>query len=696
MEVKNYTMMKNLSKFFVLIAAWVISMGVVYAQIDADLVAEADAAYNIGAKALALETYELALKANTSNIRANFMAGKCILETIDKGRASKYLLKAYEMDSKVSDDILFLIGESYHLGFKFDEAIDYYQKYLAQTTNANAIAKTKRRIQECENARKFTNDPNAYKSENAGAGVNTIHPEYGVAVNKDETMMVFTSRRDGSTGIGNVDKDLQYFEDIYISFFRDGKWQPAKNMGTTINTEYHDASIGLSPDGKTLFLYKDENGGDIYVSEMKKDSSWSEPHPISDQINSPYNENSVSISPDGSTMFFTSDRPGGLGGIDVWISRADKKGKWGPPSNLGEPVNTAGNEDGPFMDYDGKTLYFSSNAHEGMGGYDVFITEYDSTAQKWKDPINVGYPISTPDNDIYFVKSGNSKYGYYASVKDDGMGEKDIYKVLLPEDKHTYEQLKSKPIKLDSQVVAKDIQKEVKAPKTYAVKLQIRVLNDSKKAVTVNSIIVKGKQDDVVVGIKKIANGVYQCTFTNTTEQEYVVAIEQDGYMFENMELTIPPAGPKEQLIKKDVGLRKLNVGFVSVLTHIYFDFNKATFKMESYKEMNKLARLMKENPAYRVEISGHTDNVGSAPYNMKLSHKRAMAVVNYLISRGIDASRLTGQGYGEEKPMASNDDEKEGRELNRRTEFRILSDGSNGKTPPPVITNANSASVSE
>jgi len=700
--------MKKFCTYFFWIAVWLICGNALYAQTaDADLVAEGDAAYNIGGKMLALETYELAIKANPNNVRANFMAGKCILETIEKGRASKYLLKAYELDPNVSKDILFLIGESHHLGFKFDEAIDYYQKYnqqlqaggLKTTESKNAAAKTQKRIQECENARKFTDAPNAYQSTNVGEGINTVHPEYGVAVNKDETMMVFTSRREGSTGVGNVDKDLQFFEDIYISYFKDGKWQAAENIGTTINTEYHDASIGLSPDGKTLFLYKDENGGDIYVAEMNADSSWTTPHPISEQVNSPYNENSISISADGSTMFFTSDRPGGLGGIDIWTCTKDKKGRWGKPENIGAPINTPNNEDGPFIDYDNKTLYFSSNAHEGMGGYDIFVSEYDSATSKWKEPVNIGFPISTPDNDIYFVKSGDSKYGYYASVKDDGMGEKDIYKVLLPEDRKTYEQLKNKPIKKEpEQPIAKDIPKDIPAPdkkSLQAVKLNIRVLSDTKKVINVNSIVVKGKEDGVAVGIKKIATGIYQCTFNNSTPQDYIVSVEENGYMFENAELTIPPMAEKEQLIRKDVSLQKLKVGFVTVLRNIYFDFDRASFKMQSYKELSKLARLMKENSMYRIEIAGHTDNIGSADYNKELSHRRAMAVVNYLISRGVDASRLTAQGYGESQPMASNDDEKEGREYNRRTEFRILGDGSvKPVNPASVSTTSNEVEV--
>lgn len=430
------------------------------------------------------------------------------------------------------------------------------------------------------------------------------------------------------------------------------------------------------------------------MSEMRDDSTWAEPKPISDEVNSPHHENSVAIAPDGKTLFFTSDRPGGQGGIDIYMSKLDKKGRWGKAVNLGAPVNTPENEDGPFMDYDNKTLYFSSNAHQGMGGYDVFVSEMDSASKTWKEPVNIGYPINTPDDDIYFVKSGNSKYGYYASVKDDGMGEKDIYKVLLPEESRTYEQLKNKPVKVpkDTVVAALEMPEVKNAPvaKLQPVTLRLRVLNEGGRAVSAGSIVVKGKEDGMLAGIKKMANGVYQCTFENASPQDYVVSVEQSGYMFENVELTIPEMQAKPQTVRKDVRLQKLHVGFATVLRNIYFDSDKATFKMASYRELNNLSRLMKQNASYRIEIAGHTDNIGSDKYNLRLSHRRAMAVVNYLISRGVDASRVVAQGYGESRPMASNDDEKEGRELNRRSEFIILSDSN------PPASNSSASTMPE
>jgi outer membrane protein OmpA-like peptidoglycan-associated protein len=170
-----------------------------------------------------------------------------------------------------------------------------------------------------------------------------------------------------------------------------------------------------------------------------------------------------------------------------------------------------------------------------------------------------------------------------------------------------------------------------------------------------------------------MATGIYQSSLSNASAQVYIVSVEADGYMFRNVDVTVPGMQGQEQLIQKDITMAKLEVGFQAILRNIYFEFDKAVFKTESYPELNRLERMMKENPAFRIEIAGHTDFTGGDEYNKELSHRRATAVVNYLIRKGIDASRLMAQGYGEEKPLATNDDEKEGRELNRRTQFKVL-----------------------
>ncbi|MES2734433.1 MAG: OmpA family protein [Bacteroidota bacterium] len=684
--------------------------GVAWAQADKDLVEQADITYEAGAKMLALEQYKEALKANPDNVRANFMAGKSILETIEKGKASQYFIKAYELDPNVSNDVLFLIGQSFQFGRDFDKAIEYYTQYktklleTASKKGGKPDSKTLNLIEEkifqSNNGKKYSHDPIAYKIENLGDAINTPEADYGPIVNRDETLLIFTSRRPGGTGIGNVDKDLEFFEDIYVAEFKDGKWQPAQNIGTNINTENHDASINLSADGKQLFIYRDDNGtGDIFVCEKRKDGTWSAPDVLNENINSPYNESSVSISPDGSTLFFSSDKPGGKGGIDIYVSELDSRGRWGIAKNMGSPINTKYDEEGSFIDYDGKTLYFSSRGHEGTGGYDIFMTEFDSTSQKWKEPLNIGYPINTPDDDIYFSKSGASKFGYYASVKDGGLGDKDIYKVSIPETAKDYPTLKSRglltqikteitpltsikdPIavkpkgtktagKTKEPVAKEPVVAKTKEP-LQPVTLTIQIKDQSGLTDANVSVMNKGTQQKVA--LTRIDKGVYECVFQPAKTKVYMISVDKEEYMFRNDAISIPSASTQPQSISRNIQLSKLQVGLRSVLRNIYFDPGKASFKKESFAELNKLEKMLRQNTSYEVEISGHTDKVGDNELNQTLSQRRAEAVVRYLTQKGISSSRMTAKGYGEEKPLATNDDEDEGREINRRTEFEVI-----------------------
>jgi outer membrane protein OmpA-like peptidoglycan-associated protein len=354
------------------------------------------------------------------------------------------------------------------------------------------------------------------------------------------------------------------------------------------------------------------------------------------------------------------------------MSKLDKKGNWGKPTNMGAPINTSSDEDGPFIDYDGKTLYFSSRGLEGMGGYDIFVTEYDSAAKKWSEPVNIGYPINTPDEDIYFVKSGDQRFGYYASVKDGGAGEKDIYKVAIPDNLQNYDKLKirkaaGKPAPI------------VKVPDVLnPVTLVIHIIDVAAQAPVNARVTLKSKSSDAQINLSNTSEGIYTCTFNNSGVTDYVILVEKEGYMYTNADVSIPAMAVQAKEIKKDITLSKLQIGFKTILRNIYFDTGKATLKPESFQELSKLEQMLKENTNYKIEISGHTDKIGSDDLNKKLSQNRANAVVKHLIAKGIDPGRLTAVGYGEEKPLASNDDELEGREINRRTEFEIVSNTEN------------------
>ena len=546
---------------------------------------------------LARDQYILAADLDPTNVEANYKAGDAIIRTVDKSRATKYFERVYATDPNFRFDILYKIGRSYQYALDFDNALKYYNRYKDKLLEENGyrgmdkvqLPELDRRIYESQNGKKLMINPAHYSIVNIGSAINTEDREYGPVLNENETEMVFTSRRREGNLNQNVANDNLPYEDIFISKKVDGVWQPAQNMGSVINTRYHDSNLAISADGSQLFLYSDENNGDIYTTQLSEDNVWTTPEPMSSNINSNFKESSVNLSPDGSLLFFASNRPSHVGdneNLDIYYSNKDRNGFWGRPKTVGKVINSAFNEDAPFMDYDGKTLYFSSDGRDGMGGYDIFRAVYDSAKKAWSEPVNIGYPINTPDDDVFFVSTKDGKRGYYASVREGGMGYTDIYMVTILKDEHIQDQLTSKDV---GQIMTEPEKEE---PKIHSL----------------------------------------------------------------------------------EMSLKKVKVGVPIVLRNVYFKFNQSEFTTESYPALNMLKKWLVNNASTRVEISGHTDTFGFSDYNKTLSQLRANAVVSYLVHEGIDRRRLVALGYGEEKPLASNDDEREGRELNRRVEFKILS----------------------
>lgn len=695
-------------------------VGSLWAQADKDLVDIADETYNFGDKIDALDQYKLAVDINPNNLRANLMAGVVYLETVNKDKALKYLKQAYALDSNCRKDILFLIAQAYHYGEQFTEAQEYYGKYKNQLTNNGkrkiepaTLAQIDLRINQCDYARALMLKPRPVDISSLGKAINTYYPEYAPAISLDEKTLIFTSKRNG--GMSN-DKDVtnEYFEDIYISRFVDGTWTKAKNLGAPVNTKGHDASIGLTSDGKTLFLYKDARLGDIYFSDQLNDSTWSKPEPIPGNINSSASETSLSITKDGNRLYFASNRQGGAGGFDLYTATKDKNGKWSAAKNLGKGLNTQYDEESPFIAADGKTLYFSSRGHEGMGGYDIFKSTLDEKTQKWSKPENLGYPINTVDDDIYYVLAEDGITAYYSSVKDNGEGEKDIFKIILDKNaeekkRKKFDQLKrsqsdstlAQAPSLDTLDIALNIHPDetklvkseqlsktsdpvkrtppaliVEAPKETVklpVRLTVMVVDPTNQAQLSSNVTLTDAATGTQLSLSRIPSGNYEIELFPSTSGNYTLTAEKSGYAFNSIKVQLPSATDKEQQKTYTIAISPLEVGTKMILRNIYFDFNEATLRQESNVELSKLENMLRQNPALKIAIHGHTDKIGTKSYNRDLSARRAQAVVGALIQRGIDPTRLQSIGYGEDRPLVSNDDEVDGRELNRRTEFQVL-----------------------
>jgi outer membrane protein OmpA-like peptidoglycan-associated protein/tetratricopeptide (TPR) repeat protein len=620
---------------------------------------------------------------DTTYLKANYDAGLMHLNTINKGRSVKYFQRVFRQDPSYRFDIEYRIGEGYQYALDFEKALKFYNLYREKLTEkANYQGRDKidievveRAIYECENGLEFVINPGNFSIVNIGREINSEYEDYAPVLNEAEDEIVFTTRRREDNMNENVYDDNKPWEDIFIAKKVDGKWQSAKNIGAPVNTPYHNSNTALTADGKTLFLYLDEGNGDIYFTK-NENGVWTEPQPIPGVVNSTFEEKSVSISKDQKTIYFSSNRPGGFGELDIYRATLDSKGQWGDVKNLGPKINTDLNDDAPFIDYDGVTFYYSSEGRKGMGGYDIFKTTFSPGTNEWSEPENLGYPINTPDNDIYFVTSKDSKRAYYSSVREDGIGYTDIYMITIPEG------LKNPTPVVPPVVVAKepDTQPDpvVTVPvvvknESKAVKYIVTVVDGETSSPLEAKVRMAGSKDNVVVGMNSKGNGVYEFNVSSKSAKEYRLTVERDGYAFQNIAVQLDGASDQEKTVNRTVEMRKLAVTVSGILRNIYFDFDKATFKTQSYAELNMLENMLRSNPGMSVEIGGHTDAIGTKDYNLFLSRKRAEAVKDFLTKKGIDARRIKAVGYGKTRPLASNDDEAEGRQFNRRVEFKVL-----------------------
>jgi len=640
---------------------------------------EGDALYEQGAVFYkdALPFYQKAQDFNPNNADLNYKLGKCYLQSAFKQKALKHLEKALELNPAIDQEIHYFLGVAYHIGMEWDKASSAYSKYLkvAMSSNPAAVNDIQNRISQCANGRDLVKSPLRVFIDNLGKNINTEFNEYGAVVSADESVLLFTARQPNSTG-GGIDPGLnENFEDIYISYKQaDGQWSKAVNLPKTVNSEDHDAVSAISADGQRFIIYLGRsNAGDLFESVLTG-NEWSKPESLGKNINSKFHEPSACYSPDGNTLYFVSDMPGGQGLHDIYVSKKDEKGRWGEPVNLGKTVNSPFNEEGVFMHPDGKTLFFSSEGHKSMGGYDIFKTVLDQATGTWSAPENIGYPVNTSDDDVFFVLSANGRHGYYMSMTSDGFGRRDLYMItFLGAEKPMVQNNEDNLIASQVAPIKEVVKAQAVAIKEAQLTILKGVITDAltQKPLEATIEIVDNQMNQVIASFtSNSATGKYLVSLP--AGKNYGIAVKKEGYLFHSENFDIPNTAAFQQ-VTKDVELKNIAVGSKIVLKNIFFDFDKATLRPESTNELQRLTKLLNDVPTLKIEISGHTDSKGANDYNKTLSDNRAKAVVDYLIKAGIASNRLVYKGYGEEQPISTNDTE-EGRQLNRRTEFKILS----------------------
>lgn len=391
----------------------------------------------------ALSIYLNLLSEDPQNANLNFKIGYCYLNTsTEKSKSITYLESASKQiadnyratnfkETGAPLEVLFYLGKAYHVNYRIDDAEKTFLdlKKKLGSNEEEFTSEIDHELDACRVARVLIKHPIEMDIMNLGANVNSKYAEHSPVISGDESILVFTSKREGNTGNKIMD-DGQYFEDIYISSFDGEKYTKSQKISKNINTSGHEASIGLSFDGTQLFIYKDNDGnGDIYVSK-RKGSEWLAPEKLPEPINSKYRETHASMSIDKNEIFFTSDRKGGYGGLDIYRVRKLPNGKWSKAQNMGPTINTEFDEEGPYLHPDGTSLFFSSKGHNTMGGYDIFIS-YISDNDKWSAPKNIGYPVNTPDDDVYYMPSVDGRRAYYASYAHNSIGNYDLFKINL-------------------------------------------------------------------------------------------------------------------------------------------------------------------------------------------------------------------------------------------------------------------------
>jgi hypothetical protein len=336
-----------------------------------------------------------------------------------------------QLKTSKKPEVQFYFGKIYHLTSNFDEAIKCFTNYKNFPANKKVVSddEVNYNIACSKNAIDLVSQPHRSVIKNLGNTINSEYADYVPLISPDENTLYFTSRREGSTG-NLKDAYGNYYEDVYVSTrTEDGKWSEPKNIGPPINTNTHDACVALSFDGNQMIIYRtaaDLLTGDLYLTRMDF-NGWSEPVKFGTEINTPYVETSACFSTDTSVIFFSSNKIGGFGGKDIYRIKKLPSGKWSLPMNLGPTINTERDEDSPFLHPDGTTLYFSSKGHNTMGDYDVFKTILNIENNTFSSPENLGFPINTVNNDIFFVLNTNGTHGYYSSIKEETYGGSDIY-----------------------------------------------------------------------------------------------------------------------------------------------------------------------------------------------------------------------------------------------------------------------------
>lgn len=651
--------MLKLFKLIVIFALFLLS-GIIAAQpVSKKLSSEskkAVKAYELGRTYLSVRNYELAEKEmlKAVDIDPGFIEARLVLGDIysDLGRkeqALDYYNSAIRIDPGYFPNLLYITAvKEMSLG-RYKEAKGHLTAFLTYPESVAKITSISRLMENADFAINAMDNPVSFNPVNLGRNINSQYPEYFPCLTVDDMTLLYTRKIQ--------DKDTRRIhEDFYISNKVNGEWTKSRNLGDPINTLFNEGAPTLSPDGRILIFTACEYFGDYGPERRGKGSCdlfftqkigdyWTQPQNMGIPINTYNWETQPSYASDGKTLYFIRGERGKSSkkGQDIYMTEVGEDGYWKEPVKLSDKINTPYTEESVYIHPDGQTLYFSSDGHTGMGGLDLFVSRKDEYGE-WGEPVNLGYPINTWNDENSLLVSGDGKLAYFASDRKGGYGDLDLYYFELDE-------------KYRPQPITYMKGKVFDAENRYPLSAKFELID-----LKTGQIVVESTSDNV--------KGEFLIAIP--TNRNYALNVSREGYLFYSENFSLEGEHSHIDPYLKNIPLQPLRIGEKVILKNIFFETDKYDLKPESRIELDKLIQLLEKNPQISIEIGGHTDNEGGAEYNQVLSDNRAKAVYDYLVEHNIDPSRLTYKGYGLTMPVDTNDTP-EGRANNRRTEFKII-----------------------
>jgi len=527
---------------------------------------------------------------------------------------------------------LFLLGDNYLRRGQYEKSTINLDKFLSiEKTDKTKIDLATIWKTQAAYGLAHQGENLGYKVKALSDTVNKYPMQYFPAITAEGQELIFTVR------YGRAHNDN---EDIFISRRKDGKWQEPVSISENINSEYREGACSISADGRHLiFTICGPRGCDLFESKKEGDV-WRKPVSLGSRVNSSGWEAQPSLSADGNELYFVSDRKGGVGGYDIWYSKKDSTGAWTRAINLGKSVNTKFDETAPFIHVNNQNLFFASNGLPGFGGADIYMSE--KSEGQWQTPKNMGAPLNDFEDQYSLVVTSDGTNAFYS--REEGRTKSKIYQTNIPKEL----QVRSRGN------VVKGIVTNSKTKLALQAQVELFDLKTNQRISVLNSDSVNGQYLIVIPG-----------------QSEYALHVAEPGYLFYSLHFNYEERD-QDQPLTIDIALQPIVKNAMTVLNNIFFDFNESEIKPRSLSELDEVVKFLKENPKIKVEISGHTDNVGNENYNQQLSLKRAQSIVGYFSSKGISSLRLTQIGLGSKKPIKPNDSE-DNRQINRRIEFRIL-----------------------